>query len=88
MAMAVFAGLGYPALTGAWSAQLPKMIPVDRLKHAYASDAATYSVAAVVAPPLATALVARLGDRAAVGARHPAGRLRRAAADRPAPRAR
>lgn len=58
MAMAVLAGLGYPALTGAWSAQLPKMIPVDRLTHAYASDAATYSVAAVVAPPVATALVA------------------------------
>jgi MFS family permease len=58
MAMAVVAGLGYPALTGAWSAQLPRFIPADRLKHAYASDAATYSVAAVVAPPVATALVA------------------------------
>jgi hypothetical protein len=57
MGMAVVAGLGYPALTGAWSAQLPRLIPVDRLKHAYASDAATYSVAAVVAPPAATALV-------------------------------
>lgn len=58
MTLAVLAGLGYPALTGAWSAQLPKMIPADRLKHAYAADAATYSVAAVVAPPLAIALVA------------------------------
>ena len=56
--LAVVAGLGYPALTGAWSAQLPKLIPGERLKQAYASDAATYSVAAVVAPPLATALVA------------------------------
>jgi MFS family permease len=58
MGMAVLAGLGYPALTGAWSAQLPKLIPSDRLKQAYASDAATYSIAAVVAPPAATALVA------------------------------
>jgi MFS family permease len=58
MALAVVAGLGYPALTGAWSAQLPRMIPADRLKASYAADAATYSVAAVVAPPLATALIA------------------------------
>jgi MFS family permease len=58
MGLAVVAGLGYPALTGAWSAQLPRLVPADRLQKAYASDAATYSVAAVVAPPLATALVA------------------------------
>jgi MFS family permease len=58
MAIAVVAGLGYPALTGAWSAQLPKLVTADRLTSAYAKDAATYSVAAVVAPPAATALVA------------------------------
>jgi MFS family permease len=58
MGLAVVAGLGYPALTGAWSAQLPKLIPSERITHAYAADAATYSVAAVVAPPIATALVA------------------------------
>ena len=58
MALAIVAGLGYPALTGAWSAQLPKLVPAERITSAYASDAATYSVAAVVAPPLATALVA------------------------------
>ena len=58
MLFAVIAGLGYPALTGAWSAQLPKLVPADRITHAYSSDAATYSVAAVVAPPIATALVA------------------------------
>ena len=57
VALAVVAGLGYPALTGAWSAQLPKLVPADRLRRAYASDAATYSVAAVVAPPAATALI-------------------------------
>jgi MFS family permease len=58
MALAVVAGLGYPALTGAWSAQLPKIVPLERITHAYSQDAATYSVAAVVAPPVATALVA------------------------------
>jgi len=58
MALAVAAGLGYPALTGAWSAQLPRLVPTGRLTKAYASDAATYSIAAVIAPPAATALVA------------------------------
>ena len=58
IALAVVAGLGYPALTGAWSAQLPRLIPPERITHAYSADAATYSVAAVVAPPVATSLVA------------------------------
>lgn len=57
MAMAVIAGFGYPAITGAWSAQLPRLVPVAALTRAYAADAATYSVAAVAAPPLAAALV-------------------------------
>lgn len=57
MAIAVVAGLGYPALTGAWSAQVPHLVSPDRLKSGYAADAATYSVAAVVAPPVAAALV-------------------------------
>jgi MFS family permease len=57
IALAIITGLGYPALTGAWSAQLPDLIPRDRLTRAYSADAATYSVAAVVAPPAATALV-------------------------------
>lgn len=58
MALAVIAGLGYPALTGALSAQLPRLVPPDRLTHAYSADAATYSVAAVAAPPIAAALIA------------------------------
>ena len=57
MAMAVVAGFGYPAITGAWSAQLPRLVPREALRHAYSSDAATYSVAAVVAPPVAAALI-------------------------------
>ncbi len=58
MILAAIAGLGYPALTGAWSAQLPALVSRLSLTRAYGLDAATYSVAAVVAPPAATALVA------------------------------
>ena len=58
LGFAVVAGFGYPAATGAWSAQLPRLIPATSLTRAYSADAATYSVAAVVAPPLAAALVA------------------------------
>lgn len=57
MAVAVLAGVGYPSLTGAWSAQIPRLVPSDALNRAYAADAATYSVAAVAAPPIATSLV-------------------------------
>lgn len=57
MLMAAAAGLGYTALTGAWSAQIPALVPTAGLNRAYSLDAATYSVAAVVAPPIATALV-------------------------------
>lgn len=59
--IAVVAGVGYPALTGAWSAQLPRLVPPDILARAYSSDAATYSLAAVVLPPVATSLVV-VGD--------------------------
>ena len=56
--LAVAAGMGYPAITGAWSAQVPAMVDESHLRLAYSRDAATYSIAAVVAPPIATALVA------------------------------
>jgi MFS family permease len=58
MGLALVAGFGYPAVTGAWSAQLPRLLPTPALTRAYSADAATYSVAAVVAPPIAAALVA------------------------------
>ena len=38
MALAVLAGLGYPALTGAWSAQLPDLVAPERLTRAYRED--------------------------------------------------
>jgi predicted MFS family arabinose efflux permease len=58
IALALLAGLGYPAITGAWSAQIPRLVLPDARSGAYAKDAATYSIAAVVAPPAAAALVA------------------------------
>lgn len=58
MMLAVVAGFGYPAVTGAWSAQLPRLVPGAAITRAYSADAATYSVAAVVAPPIAAALLA------------------------------
>jgi MFS family permease len=58
LGFAVAAGLGYPAATGAWSAQIPRVIAPSHLHRAYGADAATYSVAAVVAPPVAAATVA------------------------------
>jgi MFS family permease len=57
MVIALVAGFGYPALTGAWTAQLPRLIEPSRLRHALSFDATTYSIAAVVAPPVASALV-------------------------------
>ena len=57
MVIALIAGFGYPALTGAWTAQLPRLIEPSRMRHALSFDATTYSIAAVVAPPIASALV-------------------------------
>jgi MFS family permease len=57
MVIALVAGFGYPALTGAWTAQLPRLIEPSRLRHALSFDATTYSIAAVAAPPVASALV-------------------------------
>lgn len=58
MALAAITGLGYPAVTGAWTAQLAHLLPERVLPRAYAADAGTYSMAAIVGPPLATSLVA------------------------------
>lgn len=57
MALAIVTGLSYPALTGAWTAQLATLVPPARLTHAYSADAGTYSVAAILGPPAAAALL-------------------------------
>lgn len=58
MVVAAISGLGYPAVTGAWTAQLTHLLPARLLPRAYAADAGTYSVASIIGPPLATSLVA------------------------------
>ena len=57
MALAIVTGLSYPALTGAWTAQLATLVPPARLARAYSADAGTYSVAAILGPPAAAALL-------------------------------
>lgn len=61
--LAFAAGTSWPTISGAWSAQLPHVVPEDGLPRAYSVDAATYSVAAVVGPPLAAVALA-LGPHA------------------------
>lgn len=57
MALAAVTGLAYPALTGAWTAQLPPLVTPAMLPRAYSADAGTYSVASIIGPP-AAALIA------------------------------
>lgn len=52
--VALVAGLGQPATTGAWTAQLPWVVPGDRLGRALAVDAGTYNLAALIGPAIAT----------------------------------
>jgi len=56
--LAGFAGLAYPALTGAWTAQLARLMPPTLLHRAYSADAGTYSLAAIIGPPIAAGVVA------------------------------
>lgn len=55
--LALITGLAYPALTGAWTAQLPPLVTSEQLPRAYSADAGTYSAAAIVGAPLASALI-------------------------------
>ena len=58
LVVAVLAGLGYPGITGAWTAQLPRIVRPDALASAYSADAGTYSVASIIGPPVAAAFLA------------------------------
>ena len=53
--IAALAGLGYPAVIAAWTAQLPRLVTPESLPRAYAADAGTYSTAAVIGAPAAAA---------------------------------
>lgn len=63
MAFAFIAGLGFPAVTGAWSAQMPMMVSPADLHRGYSIDAGTYSIAAIIGPPAAAAML-YISDRA------------------------
>jgi len=64
--IAVFAGLAGPALSGGWTAQLPRVVPHGSLPRANALDAMTFSLASLVGPALAGATAELLGARSAV----------------------
>ncbi|KUN48640.1 hypothetical protein AQJ43_36670 [Streptomyces avermitilis] len=59
--IAVVAGLLGPALSGGWTAQLPRVVLGDRLPRANALDATTFSVASLAGPALAGGVAETLG---------------------------
>ncbi|MFE1550857.1 MFS transporter [Streptomyces sp. NPDC058718] len=63
---AVLTGLLGPALSGGWSAQLPRAVSGDRLPRANALDAMTFSAASLAGPALAGCVAEALGASAAV----------------------
>ncbi len=64
--IAVAAGLLGPALSGGWTAQLPRVAPGDRLPRASALDAMTFSAASLAGPALAGGAAEALGAPMAV----------------------
>ncbi|MBR8745230.1 MFS transporter [Nocardiopsis sp. MG754419] len=55
-----------PALSGGWTAQLPRLVTPDRLTRANAWDAMTFGAASLVGPALAGTVALGLGAMAAV----------------------
>lgn len=64
--IAVVAGLLGPALSGGWTAQLPRVVLGDRLPRANALDAMTFSMASLAGPALAGGVAETLGASTAV----------------------
>ncbi|WP_253266280.1 MFS transporter [Streptomyces sp. 6-11-2] len=64
--IAVVTGLLGPALSGGWTAQLPRAVPGDRLPRAIALDAMTFSAASLAGPALAGVVAEALGAPSAV----------------------
>jgi MFS family permease len=65
-AIALLAGLFNPAVTGGWTAQLPRVVTGRELDRGSALDALTFSAASLAGPALAAGMAAGLGARAAV----------------------
>ncbi|MGW1762213.1 MFS transporter [Streptomyces mirabilis] len=64
--IAVVTGLLGPALSGGWTAQLPRMVLGDHLPRANTLDAMTFSVASLAGPALAGGVAEALGAPTAV----------------------
>lgn len=64
--IALVTGLLGPALSGGWTAQLPRVVPGDHLPRANALDAMTFSVASLAGPALAGGVAEALGAPSAV----------------------
>ncbi|MFG2368222.1 MFS transporter [Streptomyces mirabilis] len=64
--IAVATGLLGPALSGGWTAQLPRMVLGDHLPRANTLDAMTFSVASLAGPALAGGVAEALGAPTAV----------------------
>ncbi len=65
-AIALLAGLFNPAVTGGWTAQLPRVVTERELDRGSALDALTFSAASLAGPALAAGIAAGIGARAAV----------------------
>ncbi|MBB5938930.1 MFS transporter [Streptomyces zagrosensis] len=65
--IAVGAGLLGPALSGGWTAQLPRCVTPDALPRAHAFDAMTFNGAGLVGPAAAGVIASLIGAPAAVG---------------------
>jgi MFS family permease len=66
LAVALAAGLFNPAITGGWTAQLPRIVTGRELDGGSAFDAMTYSAASLTGPALAAAVAVGFGARTAV----------------------
>ena len=64
--IALLAGLFNPAVTGGWTAQLPRVVTARELDRGSALDALTFSAASLAGPALAAGVAAGIGARAAV----------------------
>ncbi|WP_255955148.1 MFS transporter [Streptomyces odontomachi] len=64
--IAVVTGLLGPALSGGWTAQVPRMAPGDHLPRANALDALTFGVASLAGPALAGGTAEAVGAPSAV----------------------
>jgi MFS family permease len=64
--IALLAGLFNPAVTGGWTAQLPRVVTGRELDRGSALDALTFSAASLAGPALAAGVAAGVGARAAV----------------------